>query len=326
MSALYHGIGEWVSGQRICDALGCSRAAVWNVVQGLKADGYRIEASPKRGYRLRFVPDALEPLFIKQLLGTRLMGRELVYQTSMPSTNQKARVLAEFGAPHGTLVLCDEQTAGVGRLGSQWVCAKGMGLLFSLILRPELSMQDTQKLTMMAALAMAQTLQAEADITPGIKWPNDIIIDGKKVCGILTHLHALGDNVSDIVLGVGLNVNQTAADIPADLAHKATSLRIATGSEHSRTPLLVGFCDRFEVLYDTYLATRDFGAVIAAYRPYSVTLARDVRIIRPGSEIEGTALYFDDDGMLVILRRDGVRERVLAGEVHVRGIMGEYDA
>jgi len=324
LAALMNKIGEYVSGQELCRALDCTRAAIWKQVQGLREDGYRIEASPRLGYKLRVVPDIIEPFFIKQLLETRLIGREVVHLKKTDSTNLRAKFLADCGAPHGTLILAEEQTAGRGRMGNTWTSPPGKSLLISLVLRPKLTVQDAQKITMMAAVAMAQAMESCGGITPGIKWPNDILIGNKKVCGILTEMSTMQHEVCHVVLGVGVNVSIADDEWPPELAEIATSLDTHAVQKTSRVPLIVAFCNNFEVLYERYLQDYNFAAIMEIYRPYSVTLAREVRIQTPNGTIEGTALYFDDDGMLVVLNRAGGRERVLAGDVHVRGLLNQY--
>ncbi|MCL2433286.1 MAG: biotin--[acetyl-CoA-carboxylase] ligase [Clostridia bacterium] len=290
LAALMNKIGEYVSGEDICRALGVTRAAVWRVVNDLRVDGYRVEASPRLGYRLRVVPDCIEPLFIKQLLETRLLGREVVFLKECDSTNQHAKLLGDHAAPHGTLVVAENQ---------------GKGVHMSLLLRPELAVDESQKLTMIAALAAAMCIEECTEIKPGIKWPSDILIEDKKVCSILTHMAAEQWKLAYAVVGVELEVGKSTV-------------------QASRVPLIVAFCNHFERLYEDYLQTRDFTSFMTKYRPYSVTLGRDVKVSMPGRDLEGTALYFDDDGMLVILSREGRRERIQAGEAQVRGLMGAF--
>nr|MDD6336505.1 biotin--[acetyl-CoA-carboxylase] ligase [bacterium] len=323
LAALMDKIGQYVSGQQLSEALGCTRAAVWKHIQALKEDGYRVDAVPRLGYCLRVVPDIVEPYFIKQLLETRQLGREIQHVPVLDSTNQRAKMLAEHGAPNGMLVLAEEQTNGRGRMGKSWASAKGKGVWMSLVLRPTITPADAQKITMMAAVAMAQAIEKECGIRPGIKWPNDILIGTRKVCGILTEMNTSVDEVRYCIVGTGVNVNHDAGDFPPELEQVATSLKMECGHEVSRTPLIVSYLNALEPLLEKFIETREFSSVLALYRPYSVTLGRDVHITGPGLDLEGTALYFDDEGMLVVLGRNGRRERVFSGEVHVRGLLGQ---
>lgn len=323
LAALMEKIGKYVSGEQLSVAIGCTRAAIWKQIRTLRENGYKIEATPRLGYRLIFVPDIIEPYFIKQMLDTRHIGREVRQFETLDSTNERAKLLAEHAAPHGLLVLSEEQSMGRGRMGKVWSSPKSKGVWMSLVLRPALGPNDAQKITIMAAVAMAQTIVEETGMIVGAKWPNDLIINNKKVCGILTEMSTSVDQLRYCILGIGLNVNATQEDFPQELSQVATSLKLqANGRDFSRVPFIVGFCNRLENLLNAYVETRDFAPVMNAYRPMSVTLGHDVHVVGPNMDIEGTALYFDDDGLLVVLNRNGRRERIFSGEAHVRGLMG----
>ena len=223
---LAEGGEDFVSGEALSAKLGLSRTAVWKHVAALRTKGYRIEAQPARGYRLVEVPDRLSALELAPLLGTHDLGRGLHHFETLPSTNAHAFKLAQEGAEHGEVVVTEQQTAGRGRRGRVWVSPPGLNLYFSAVLRPELPPQRAAELTLVAAVAVAETLR-EAGADARIKWPNDVQVQGRKLAGILTELSAEPERVHFVVLGVGVNLNAGPDDFPDDVAATATSLRLA---------------------------------------------------------------------------------------------------
>ena len=216
--------GKYISGQKISEELGCTRTAVWKHISELKKEGYEIEGIQKRGYRLISIPDSIRPHAIRMNLKTKRMGHEIHYDDVIDSTQDKAHTLALNGAQEGTAVITEQQLKGKGRLGRQWESPKGTGIWMSFILRPNIPPHQAPQLTLLTAVAVAQTIEAATEIQPEIKWPNDILINGKKAVGILTELQAEADLVQSIIIGVGINVNTKS--FPEHLKDKATSLLI----------------------------------------------------------------------------------------------------
>ena len=253
-------------------------------------------------------------------LNTRRLGRPLNFRASVGSSNDEARVLARAGAPEGTAVLADAQTAGRGRLGRGWQSPAGEGIWLSLVLRPALPAPETPRLTLAAAVAVAEAIRAHG-VPAGIKWPNDILVDGRKCCGILTEMELLGEAVAFVILGIGLNVNQ--AGFPPEIAAQATSLRLALGQPLERVALACAILERLEVRYDQLLAG-EAAAVLGAWRALSVTLGHRVRVTPAtgGPALVGEAADVDADGALLLRRDDGRVERLLAGEVSLREASG----
>lgn len=310
--------GDWVSGEAISTQLGISRAAVWKQIEGLRADGYEVEAAPRRGYRLTARPDKLSVPEIEAGLKTQRFGRPVEAHEAIGSTNERAKELARQGAPEGLLVTAEQQTAGKGRLGRPWQTPAGRALALSLLLRPLIPPTLAPRLTLVAAVAVAEAVRAETGLPVGIKWPNDLQVAGRKLCGILTEMEAEIEQVRFVVLGIGLNVNQTVAEFPPELRETATSVRLAIGAEGgsseggssegcasaagasegraragvishggtseaggppvARLPLLQAILSRIEVRYDQFLAG-GWPELLSAWRELSVTLGRPVRVL-----------------------------------------------
>lgn len=310
--------GEYVSGEKISAELGISRAAVWKRMETLRSQGYQIESAGKRGYRL-LPGDGLSPVLWQGALTTRALGRGTVcYEHELTSTNTVLKELASQGAPHGSLCLCDLQTAGKGRLGRLWTSPAGEGLWCSVLLRPQLKPQDAPFITLCTAMALAQAIDELCGTQVRIKWPNDLVLCGKKCCGILTEMAADPDTVEYVVVGTGINLHPMA--YPPELAEKAISLEEAAGRAPFRRKLLVRYLAALEPLLDT-LEQQGFAALAAQYAARSCTLGSRVQVI--GSvNLTGQAEALDDTGALMVRTDDGVLHRVLSGDVSVRGVMG----
>lgn len=313
LAFLSEGAEDFTSGEVLSGRLGLSRAAVWKVVEGLRAKGYRIEAVPARGYRLLGGPDRLSALEVSPHLTTRALGRTLHYFETLPSTNELAFRLAAQGAGHGEVVLCEQQTAGRGRRGRQWVSPPGKNLALSVILRPRLPPQAAPELTLVAAVALAQTLR-EVGAAAAIKWPNDVQLSGLKVAGILTELSAEPERVSFVVLGLGVNLNAGTADLPPELAATATSVATVLGRPVSRARFAAALLGHLEAWLDRH-AAEGFGPVREAWKALSSTLGQQVVVRTERSELKGVAEDVDASGALLVRREDGSLERVLAGDV-----------
>ncbi len=312
LSFLAEGGDDFVSGAALSDKLGLSRAAVWKHVETLRRLGYRIDAQPSRGYRLIEVPDRLTSLELAPLLSTRELGREIHHFETTGSTNAEAWRLAEEGAINGEVVIAEHQTEGRGRRGRTWVSPKGSNLYLSGVLRPEIPPARAAELTLLAAVALAETLR-EAGAPATIKWPNDVQIDGRKVAGILTELSADVDRVHFIVLGIGVNLNTAPRDFPPDVAEVATSLMAARGQPVPRALFTAALLTSLEAWLDRW-ADQGFGPVRSAWRKLSSTLGQEVLVRSDANELRGVAEDIDDSGAL-LLRVGNKLERVFAGDV-----------
>ena len=305
----------YISGEEIATQLGVSRTAVWKHIQELKAAGYDIVSHSRSGYSLREAPDLLLPQEIRNLLRTRLIGREIVHFEDIASTNNEAKRLAMQGAADGTIVVSEAQGAGKGRLSRGWFSPKGKGIWFSVILRPCFLPQDAPKCTLMAAVAIVRAVR-KFDIQVGIKWPNDILYEGRKLVGILTEMSAEMERINYVVIGTGINVNLLPEDFPPEVKDIATSLAMIKGEKLPRVRL---FAEIITAMEDLYLAAQKegFGPVLDEWRRYTVTLGQDVNVIGINETFTGRAVDIDADGALLVETAEGLR-RVLAGDVSIR--------
>lgn len=256
-----------------------------------------------------------------EALSTRWAGRGRVsYEAQMPSTNLRAREMARAGAPHGSLAVCDDQTAGRGRMQREWKTPPGLALTHSLVLRPKLSPQDAQLVTLAAAVASAQAIEEVCpELHAGIKWPNDVLIGTRKCVGILCEVAMEGDALAYVIAGVGINVNQTS--FPEELSGKATSLRIECGRETDRWALLCAYLQHMEDAVDA-LEKHGLPGILDGYTRRSVTLGQTVRIVSPTESYVARAHELDETGALLVTDEQGALRRVLCGDVSVRGLMG----
>lgn len=307
--------GETISGETMARELGVTRAAVFKHIEQLRALGFGVESAARQGYRLTACPDSLLAPVVRRGLDTRWAGCRIEYLQTVDSTNRYARALAQQGAPHGTLVLADEQTAGRGRRGRGWISPAGEGVFMSLILRPQAHPSQVARLSLLTALAVAEGIAGETGLDASIKWPNDIVVGGSKVCGMLLEMNADEQSVHDVVAGVGINVHQTA--FPEEIARTASSLDLLSGRRQSRAALVRAFLGAFE----RAMALSD-ADMMRAYRGRSATLGQRVQVVSLSGTFTGVAEAVTDAGALVVLGDDGERREVLAADVSVRGIMG----
>lgn len=313
---------DFVSGSEIAEVLSISRNAVWKHIETLKAGGYRIESLHSRGYRLLSVPDRLTEDELTAHLGTSWLGRSLACREVTGSTNSDAAELGRGGAPEGSVVVADAQTAGRGRLGRSWVSEPGLNLYLSVLLRPEILPSEAPQLSLVAGVAVAAALES-VGVRPQIKWPNDVLLGGRKVCGILTEIEAEADRVSFVVVGLGVNLNSRLHDFPEELHDKATSLRIESGEAVDRAPVAARVLGELERYYALF---RDggFAAVAPEWERRTALVGRELTVSGAGEVVTGMYAGVDTDGALLLDASDtkgGVR-RVLAGDVTV---IGGYD-
>jgi len=304
-----------VSGAELSQRLGVSRAAVWARIEELRSLGYEIEASPHLGYRFLSAPDVLHADdLLSRLDDARVIGRDIRVFESTTSTNDVIEKLAHDGVKEGVVVLAESQTRGRGRLGRQWMSPAGKGLWFSVLLRPDLPPQATTQLTVASATALRRALTAETGLRPEIKWPNDILLSGKKVCGILTELSAEVDRVKYVILGIGVDVNLNTADFPAELRDSATSLKAELGKALSRAELAVQILRQLDADYAKIIAG-GFAAIADEWEEHCTTIGRQVTIRAGDHEVRGRAESLGEDGALLVRTEHGHLERVVGGDV-----------
>ena len=317
---LLSGAEGFVSGQELSEKLGISRTAVWKIVHSLQEQGYEIEAVRNRGYRLISVPDILSAETVEASARTRWAGRKVIYRDEVDSTNDLAKQFAEDGAEHGTLVMADCQDAGKGRRGRGFSCPAGCGIWMSLIIRDRIEPANASMLTLAAGLAVAQGIEAVSGLKPQIKWPNDVILDGKKVCGILTEMSLQMDGcVNYIVVGIGINVNNE--EFPEAIRDVAVSISMETGKPVNRVALTGEVLRRFEDCYETFMRTQNLEGLRAEYNGRLVNRGKEVRVLDPKAPWNGTAEGINERGELLVRTADGIRH-VSSGEVSVRGVYG----
>lgn len=317
---------DYVSGQQLCDRLGVSRTAVWKVINQLKEEGYQIESVPSRGYRLVESPaDAYSESEIVSRLHTKWAGQRLVFFESTGSTNPDAKGFAEEGAPHGTTVVADRQTAGRGRRGRSWESPAGKSIYFTIVIRPSFAPDKASMITLVMALSVAEAIHEVTGLNTGIKWPNDIVVNGKKVVGILTEMSMTPEmnEIQFLVAGVGVNVNQEGAEaFPEELRKTATSLKMESGQSIDRAKLLARILERFEEDYDVFGQALTLSALKERYESRLVGRNAVVRVLDPAGEYTGISRGVTDTGELIVERENGERTLVYAGEVSVRGLYG----
>jgi len=306
----------YVSGALLSRELNISRTAVWKKIAALKRDGYSIDASTRKGYRLLSHEACYGKPGIQSLLRTGFLGREMRFYESVESTNNVLKVLANAGAVHGTVVIANEQTRGRGRLGREWNSAAGRGIWMSVLLRPELHPANVQAITLAVAVAVCRAIEPFLSEEPGIKWPNDILIGGRKVCGILTELSAEAERVSWVIAGIGLNTHSAPEDFPPDLRNKATSLRqhIKKGVLPDRTRLAAEILNQLEQVYEDYLRNGP-DSMLMEWRQRSATLGRMVEVVRGTEKVRALALDIGEDGRLKIQLEDGSIREIFSGEI-----------
>lgn len=310
----------YISGQELCNRFGVSRTAVWKAINQLKEAGYEIEAQQNKGYRLMTAPDLMTEAEIKSLMHTEWVAKEVLYFDTIDSTNTKAQELAEKGYPSGTLVVADKQESGKGRRGRSWVSPSGTGIFMTLMIKPDINPNNASMLTLVAALAVAKAITSVTGEEALIKWPNDIVVNGKKVCGILTEMNAQFDYINHIVVGIGINVHNES--FPEEISQMASSLMIeAGGKRFHRAQIIAETMSYFEQYYDTFLKTQDLSALVREYDELLVNRNKSVRVLDPKEPFDGKAMGITPKGELIVDTWES-RKLVSSGEVSVRGIYG----
>lgn len=312
---------NFVSGEKISEALGVTRAAVWKYIKQLKEEGYNIESVSRKGYKLTNSPDRLSFHEIAPNLKTKFIGRKIIYLESIDSTNNEAKKLAAEGEKEGTVVISEEQTMGRGRLGRNWVSPQYKGIWMSIILRPEVDPIHMAKVTQIGAAAVCRAT-LEMGIKTLIKWPNDIVLNGKKLCGILTEMSAELNRVNYAVIGIGINVNTEEEDFKDEVRKVATSIKIEQGYDTKRKELIANVLNNFEELYEEFLDNGNIESSIKICKENSALIGKEIKVIEKGSSVKAKALDLTNEGRLIVEFENGKIEEIISGEVSVRGILG----
>lgn len=309
--------GNFVSGQQISKDLHVSRTAIWKHINVLKERGYIFESSTRKGYRLIYAPNLLTPLEIDSALHTETFGRHVVYLESTQSTNEEAKKIAREGAEEGTVVVAEEQITGHGRLARGFYSPFAKGIWFSLILRPKFFPMEASKCTLLAAVGVCRGIRRMGLADAGIKWPNDILVHGKKLVGILTLMSASMEKIDYIIMGIGINTGIKKNEFPEDFREGATSF-LNEGINVSRKDLLAAILGELEKEY-SIAQNEGFDKVLDDWRALSVTLGQEVRVIFGDDSYTGKAVDIDRDGCLLVNTGSEVK-RVIAGDVSIRPV------
>lgn len=315
LKMLYENQNRFLSGQKISESIGCSRTAVWKHIRELSGDGYTIQAIQKSGYKLIAAPEGLNEAALSAGLETEKIGRHLRFFEMVGSTQKEALAMADEGAEDGTVVITNEQSAGRGRLGHTWQSARGTNIAMSLILRPDLPIDRTPQLTLVTAVAAADAIEDQTGVSCGIKWPNDIIYEGRKLVGILTELQAEATFVKAVVIGIGINVNTDPDAFSGELRPQVTSLKAITGKHYDLSSFVQAFLKKFEDLYRLFLS-EGFPAIRPMWERRAVSLGKKIKVRRSGGKtIEGIAHGINDDGVLLLEKQDHEITRVYSADI-----------
>lgn len=311
----------FISGQKISDKVGITRAGVWKYIKAIKEDGYKIESVSRRGYKLISSPDLLNFEEIKGYLNTKYIGKNIIYFNTINSTSNKAKELAGLDYPEGTVIISEEQTKGRGRLGRNWVSPQFKGIWMSLILKPDIEPRNASKITQIGAAAVCTAIR-QMGIEAYIKWPNDIVLNNKKLCGILTEMSGEINKVNYIIMGIGINVNIEKDELPKEILDIATSIKIENGIDIKRKELVGNILNNFENLYEDFVKNNTLEKSIDICRECSILIGKEVKIINKKKDIKVQVLDLDSDGRLIVKYDDGKIGNIISGEVSVRGLYG----
>lgn len=307
--------GKWVSGELISNNLAVSRAAIWKHIHKLKEEGYTIESAPKKGYLLSNASDLITADEIRENLCTKVFGRKnIICLKETDSTNTRAKELAAQGAPEGTLIIAEKQTNGRGRRGRSWFSPSGGGIYCSLILRPAMPPGKTPRITLMTAVVAANTLMSLIKLNLKIKWPNDILVNGRKLAGILTEISADMDSVNYIIVGLGLNVNNLFENSPQDIKKSATSILIETGNRVPRIKFIQNYLKLYEQYYDMF-KKNNFKSIMNRWRELADILGKQIKVDVIGKTHIGEVMDVDNDGVLILKDDQGRLQRIFSGDV-----------
>lgn len=307
---------EFISGEKISQQLGCTRTAIWKHIDELRKNGYEVESAPRKGYRLVRKGDGIHSHEVKVGLQTKRIGHEISYYEEIDSTQIVAHQLAQNQVKEGHIVIANEQTAGKGRLGRTWHSRRGTSVSMSLILRPELPPQKTPQLTLLTAVAVVRAIHASTGLDCQIKWPNDVLINGKKLVGILTEMQADPDFVHSVIIGIGVNVNQSREDFDPDIRDIATSLLIEKNEQVDRASVISAILNEFEMLYDLYLE-EGFSPIKTLWETYSMSVGTNIYARTLKEVLYGYAVGITDDGVLLLRDESGETHSIYSADIEI---------
>lgn len=319
---LKQNLSDFVSGETLSQELNVSRTAIWKHIKDLRREGYVIESFPKVGYKLVSAPDVLIPSNISESMNTEFIGHEILYFEEIDSTNNYAKKIAYEGCKDGTVVIAEKQTSGRGRLGRTWESGKGEGIWMSVILRPDISPEAIQLITLASSVAVVKAIKDTTGIITGIKWPNDILLDGRKLCGILVEMSSELDRINFVVIGIGINISQDNKDFSEELSNKAISLKSyisqnKKGVDFTRSMIAGKLLTEIEKYYNFILKGRT-EEIIKDWKKYSITQGKEVVVSSRDGEFTGIAEDLTDEGRLVVRSSDGVTQLILSGEISLK--------
>jgi BirA family biotin operon repressor/biotin-[acetyl-CoA-carboxylase] ligase len=307
---------EFISGEYISKQLGISRTAIWKYMNELKAEGIEIEAVRKVGYKIVGKLDKITQTDIKLGLETKQFGRNVIFYEEVESTQNIANELVLKGAEEGTIVLAERQVKGRGRLQRNWVTGEGKAIAMSIILKPKIPPKVAPQLTLLAAVAVASAISKVTNLKPSIKWPNDILINNKKVCGILTEMHGDSDLISSVIVGIGINVNQEKDEFPNDIISRATSIRIEEGKKILRSKIVQAILMEMEKLYAIFLE-KGFVPIKLLWESYAISLGREITATTYSETIVGKALGITDEGQLLLEDEEGKIHTIYSADISI---------
>ena len=321
---------DFVSGEQISSTLGISRTAVWKAINRLKSQGYSIQSVPHQGYRFLSAADILTGNELHAVSQTKWLGKQVVYSRECLSTNNEAKAGGLGGDPEGTVYITDSQTQGRGRMGREWHSAMNEGIAMSILLRPMVSPSQIMPVSLLAGLSISKALEELTGLPCQVKWPNDVIINGRKIAGVLIEMSTIGEMVQFVVLGAGLNVNNQA--FPEEIRTVATSLFLETGRKWSRKAIVCKILECFEQDYMKWISEMDesgeypsdssVASYLSEYKSRCVNLGKEVTVHQNGHDYTGTAKDITPEGELLLVLPNGKERVVMSGEVSVRGIYG----
>ena len=310
---------NYVSGEEISNLLGVSRSYIWKIINQLRKEGYNINSISNKGYKLITSPHNLYEEEVTKYLRTSYIGRNYIHFTSIDSTNLYCK--RNFKSlSHGSVIVSEEQTNGKGRLDRNWYSPAKQGLYFSLLLKPTINLKDAPKISIIAATATCIALK-NLGYNPYIKWPNDIIINNKKICGILSEL--IGDmySINALIVGIGLNVNNSLNEFSNDIKEKASSLKIENGFSLNRSEILAEILNIFEDLY-TEFTFNNFSDIYEKYKSFSLLIDKEVFLLKNSNKYKVIVKDINSDGSIKVLYEDNTIENLLSGEISIRGLNG----